>query len=78
MEMLAGFAIAFAALEALAIIGLLRAADRERSRLLDRIMARNYAEFIYAQRPTGPVEQLTTDEAEAAWYAASGREREVS
>ena len=42
----------------------------ERSRLLDRIMARNYTDFVYAKSPeTVETPQLLTDEAEAAWHA---------
>ena len=47
----------------------------ERQDLLNRIMARNYAEFIYAQ-PTERVEtpQMYTDADEAAWHEKNRKE----
>lgn len=47
----------------------------ERANLLDRLMARTYQEFVYSTKPdTTETPQLTTDEAEQAWYAAHERE----
>jgi hypothetical protein len=49
-----------------------RAWSAERSRLLDRVMARSYNEFVYSQAATTEeVPQMTSDEAEAAWHEAN-------
>lgn len=53
-----------------------RAWRDERAQLLDRLMARNWGEYIQGTREVDstPIQQLSTDELEAAWYAAKNRE----
>lgn len=50
--------------------------NSERAQLLDRLMARNWGEYVAGTRTIEAPEtpQLTTDEAEAAWYAAQRQE----
>jgi hypothetical protein len=47
----------------------------ERAELLNRIMARNYTDFVYS-KPTEHVEtpQMYTDADEAAWHAKNRKE----
>ena len=47
----------------------------ERADLLNRIMAKTYSEFVYSTKTeASETPQLTSDEAESAWYAAQARE----
>ena len=48
----------------------------ERTQLLDRLMSRSWGEYVAGTRVVDQEEtpQLTTDEAEQAWYEAQQRE----
>ncbi len=51
--------------------------QRERADLLDRLMSRDwtaYAALTRQEAPNVELEQMTTDEIEAAWYKAHERE----
>lgn len=54
--------------------------SKERAQLLDRLMSRSWGEYISGTRTVDQPEtpQLTTDEAEQAWYAAEQRMLEAS
>lgn len=53
-----------------------RSWSRERAQLLDRLMARNWGEYVAGVRAVDESDtpQLTTDAIEAAWYSAKERE----
>jgi len=53
---------------------------RERAQLLDRLMSRSWGEYVQGVRAPDqtPITQMTTDEIEAAWYAAHGRQTEAA
>lgn len=65
MELAVAILAAFSAVEAIAIAALLFAAQRERSRLLDRIMARNWGEFYAGQKEPDLGVPYMSDEQEA-------------
>jgi len=76
-------AVVFMALAVVAIAFHLREAEawrKERSDLLARIMARSWGEYVSGTTalPQNPLEQLSTDEIEAAWYAKKSREAEAA
>lgn len=69
MELLAAFAILACAATFAAWQRDRREWSTERGQLLDRIMARSYADFVHTTTVTGvETPQMTSDEAEAAWH----------